>query len=252
MLAEIKNKASYRMEDQLTGDFFGTIRYLPFEKGLLHVLSAVRFNNLLVQQEWLSELQKETGYTELNFWPKHEEGEIDLLVSLTSALVGIEIKYFSGISSEDGIDLEITSDTSRNQLARYARMLLDLREDRKPLFLVFLAPFQMMQAVEKSLEQRYIIKPEVSLGYICWEDVLETLTAIDSTDYLEGEKLILVDLIDLLKKKRLMRYRGFSKELLQKEVSNEPFLFQKPVVDTKSLHWPNKILNGDVGYVFNN
>lgn len=252
MLAEIKNKASHTMEDQLTGDFFGTIRYLPFEKGLVHVLSAVRFNNLLVQKEWLSALQKETGYTELNFWPKHEEGEIDLLLPLTNALVGIEIKYFSGLSSEDGIDLEITSDTSRNQLARYARMLLDLREDRKPLFLVFLAPFQMMQAVEKSLEQRNIIKQEVSLGYICWEDVLETLTAIDTTDYLAGEKLILIDLIDLLKKKRLMRYKGFSKDLLQKEVSNEPFLFQKSVVDTKSWQWSTKILNGDVGYVCNN
>ncbi|MED3745533.1 hypothetical protein I6J18_01905 [Peribacillus psychrosaccharolyticus] len=252
MLAEIKNKASHTMEDQLTGDFFGTIRYLPFEKGLLHVLSAVRFNDVLVQQEWLRELQKESGHTEINFWLKHEEGEIDLLLPLTNALVGIEIKYFSGISSEDGNDLEITSDTSRNQLARYARMLLDLREDNKPLFLVFLAPFQMMQAVEKSLEERNIIKQEVSLGYICWEDVLETLTAIDTTGYQPGESLILTDLIHLLKKKKLMRYRGFAKDLLQKEVSKEAFLFQKPAADTKSWHWPTKLLNGDVGYVCNN
>jgi len=50
VLAEIKGKISQtgsnlsdRLEDKLTGDFFGTIRYLPFEIGLGPVLSKVRF-----------------------------------------------------------------------------------------------------------------------------------------------------------------------------------------------------------------
>lgn len=49
VIAELHNKISQngsnlsdRLEDQLTGDFFGSIRYLPFEIGLKPVLVNVR------------------------------------------------------------------------------------------------------------------------------------------------------------------------------------------------------------------
>jgi hypothetical protein len=52
LLAEIHNKIAAngsnltdRLEDKLTGDFFGTLRYLPFEIGMKSVLSSVRFEN---------------------------------------------------------------------------------------------------------------------------------------------------------------------------------------------------------------
>jgi Holliday junction resolvase-like predicted endonuclease len=38
---------------------------------------------------------------EMEFWYRHSEGEIDLLLPLSNVIIGIEVKYLSGISSED-------------------------------------------------------------------------------------------------------------------------------------------------------
>jgi hypothetical protein len=49
LIAELHNKISAesnnleRSEDKLTGDFFGTLRYLPFEIGMKPILLPVRF-----------------------------------------------------------------------------------------------------------------------------------------------------------------------------------------------------------------
>ena len=73
-------------------------------------------------QEWKNSISIEKGYlTEMEFLYRHEEGEIDLLVPLSNIILGIEIKYLSGISSEDVIFEEsIGYEESCNQLARYS------------------------------------------------------------------------------------------------------------------------------------
>lgn len=145
MIAEIYNKISQtgsnlsdRLEDKLTGDFFGTVRYLPFEIGMKLVLSSVRFNDKTRDAEWQQLISGWEGHPgQFNFWHRHSEGEIDLLLRLHNVVVGIEVKYLSGISSEDEETEQIISlEESKNQLARYARMLDDIGGEL-PKFLVF-------------------------------------------------------------------------------------------------------------------
>jgi hypothetical protein len=143
------------------------------------VLVNVQFDNIQTNQEWIKLIQYETGYAyEMTFWYRHHEGEIDLIVQLTDTLIGIEIKYLSGLSSEDEeMDQAIDYQESSNQLARYSRMLMEIKGDQTP-YLLFLAPYKTMLEVKKSLQNRSIISPEVKLGFFSWEDVLESLTKL--------------------------------------------------------------------------
>lgn len=83
LIAELHNKISQngsnlsdRLEDQLTGDFFGAIRYLPFEIGMRAVLSTVQFGNAQVNVEWANLKNSETGYSyNMEFWYCHKKGK---------------------------------------------------------------------------------------------------------------------------------------------------------------------------------
>ncbi|WP_219620159.1 hypothetical protein [Bacillus canaveralius] len=82
MIAEIHNKISKtdsnlsdRLEDQLTGDFFGTIRYLPFDMALKQVLLGVQYQDFQAQVVWQTLLSQSYGNnTEFEFWPRYQEG----------------------------------------------------------------------------------------------------------------------------------------------------------------------------------
>jgi hypothetical protein len=258
LLAEIHNKIATngsnltdRLEDNLTGDFFGALRYLPFEIGMKSVLSSVRFENNKLPQEWNRIIQKEKGYMqEMKFWYRHLEGEIDLLVPLENIILGIEVKYLSGISSEDeNVDIIIDYQESCNQLARYSRMLKDIADCKTP-YLIFLAPYRMMQEVEKSLQNRSIIAPEVKLGFLCWEDVLDSLCEIDLVQLDIGQKMIIQDLQSLLSKKRFMRYSGISQNILEKAITKQGYVFQVESQKTKTMKWPSKLISEENYYVF--
>lgn len=257
MLAEIHNKISSsgsnlsdRLEDQLTGDFFGAIRYLPIEIGIRSALSMVQFISKDAAVMWKHSFENTIGYEyEIDFWRRHSEGEIDLIVNLPDAMIGIEVKYRSGLSSDDE-DLEeaIDPEESRHQLIRYSRMLDDIG-GTKSKYLIFLAPFQMMNSVRKAIVDRSLIMASVHLGFISWEDVLEALESIglESTD--QGQQQIVRDLIALLVKKEFSRFSGFSKDSLA-PITNEFYRFN-PFVH-KLLPWPTEAVNQEDAYVFTN
>jgi hypothetical protein len=260
VLAEIHNKISQtgsnlsdRLEDKLTGDFFGTIRYLPFEKGLKHVFSTVELTQIDVKRKWMDFIENQTGYEgEIKFWPRQEEGEIDLLITYKEALIGIEVKYLSGISSEDQ-DNEVQLDytESLNQLSIYSRMLEKLSNGRTA-YLLFLAPYEMMNVVKKDIENRFIISPSVQLGFMCWQDILDSLKGLD-LDLLEtGQQMIISDLQDLLSKKGLIRFKGFSGELLHQPVMNSAYIFQGDNTNKNTWNWSNTIIKENDYYVYNN
>ncbi|MEH7440637.1 hypothetical protein V7182_24610 [Neobacillus drentensis] len=260
MLAELHNKISTnsnnleRSEDQLTGDFFGTLRYLPFEMAMKTILSKVRFKKEEIFQDWETILRQEKGYmTGMEFWFRHEvEGDIDLLVSLSSIKLGIEVKYLSRLSSEDEIPADVIDyEESANQLARYSRMIADISKE-KTSYLILLAPFKLMREVEQSLLNRSIIAPGVNLGFLSWEDVLDSLEELDISLMELGQQMIVEDLIKLLIKRDFLRYKGISKEILVKNVTQEFYMFNKVKNKTNTLNWPdNQLSEGDF-YVFSN
>ncbi|MGZ7443477.1 hypothetical protein [Paenibacillus sp. TH7-28] len=250
MIAEIHNKISCtgsnlsdRLEDQLTGDFFGAIRYLPFQQGLEHVLAAVRLEDDVQAPDsgWRKLLDsiQDFDYT-LHFWPRYTEGEIDLILEHSDVIIGIEVKYYSGISSDDEELEEVSPEVSSHQLARYARMLEDIRNGR-PAYLVFLAPFEILLPVEADIKSRAIIPLSIPLGFLAWQNVLEQLQTVGTASYDRGQQMIIRNLTDLLKKKGFERFHGFlTGEVRQLTIHEQVYTFKARTHEYKNMIWPTK------------
>jgi hypothetical protein len=216
MLAEIHGKFS--REDQLTGDFFGAIRYLPFEVGLLHVLRRARRKGRTDVDRAISGLGTVHGYDyEVTFWPKVSHGEMDILVDAPGAFVcAVEVKYESGLSSDDDASeaenevddaLEEVHE-SVNQLARYARDLAE-SPDPRPKHLILMAPASTGLMIADSVVNRKLIPDTVVFWLLTWQDALQALkeALAAASERLQG--LILGDLVALLERKGFDCFRGF-------------------------------------------
>lgn len=259
MIAEIHNKISKtgsnlsdRLEDQLTGDFFGSIRYLPFQTALRYVLAAVRFELNDQESDWVKSLQSTLGFDyEIKFWVRHEEGEIDLILNLPTAVIGIEVKYYSGLSSEDEESEEmVTPEESINQLARYSRLLQDIRQEQ-PAYLIFLAPLNILLPVERDMKERSIISQDIKMGFLAWQNVLEQLQGIELLNLDIGQRRILQDLIALLLQKGFARFRGFSSAGKDSFMNGQSYTFYKKTKSWLNLSWPihQNVQEGNYVYI---
>ena len=105
-ISETGTNLSERMEDLLTSDIFGCMRYLPAQKALIPFLQTVRslHGNILT-------IQGEVIRAHYSFWPwlklaNRIPCEPDVVLGLETEenhvhLVLIEAKYYSGLSSEE-------------------------------------------------------------------------------------------------------------------------------------------------------
>ena len=189
---------SDNLEDKLTGDFFGTLRYLEFCDGLQPILcGALR----------ISEKQQETSQTaiqlienvnctnirdeeHIKFWPKHDLGELDVLLDFDNCCVGIEVKLNSGLSSDD-------------QLIREAEILCDLAKDKAKI-LLFIAGHESCVSVYRAYKA-VIRKQGVCFVFASWEDILQSMKDLlnggNESKYTFGQRLMIRDLVRLLTRK---------------------------------------------------
>jgi len=260
LISEIKGKISQsgsnlsdRFEDKLTGDFFGTIRYLPFEEGIKDILSQVQFNDTKVTSEWHKMLSTQIGFVaNYTFWPKHPKGEIDLLIEFENVIIGIEVKYISGISSEDELtEIEpMNYKESVHQLSRYSDMLEGKAGNRKA-YLVFLAPYDIQRDVQRELCVKYIVSPLVNIGYVSWEDLHTALVIMMQKAKQGAQQLILTDAEQLLRVKRLVRFSGFSKEVFLQYIPHFPYVYKsEDVLLGSTWSWSEKHLVEEQPYVY--
>ena len=208
---------SDNLEDKLTGDFFGTLRYLEFCDGLQPILcGALR----------ISEKQQETSQTaiqlienvnctnirdeeHIKFWPKHELGELDVLLDFDNCCIGIEVKLNSGLSSDD-------------QIIREAEILCDLAEDKEKI-LLFIAGHESCVSVYRTYKA-VIRKQGVCFVFASWEDILQSMKDLlnggDGSKYTSGQRLMISDLVKLLTRKGfdtfLSMTNGISNESIEK------------------------------------
>jgi hypothetical protein len=111
MIAEIHGKISStgsnlsdRLEDQLTGDVFGSLRYLDFNAVLLPYLVSSYF--LSSSKRYHPDDFTGARLKEIRFWPWINYAEPDILLGLElgghkECVICIEAKYYSGLSSDD-------------------------------------------------------------------------------------------------------------------------------------------------------
>ncbi len=224
MIAEIKGKVNKQntnitelREDELTGNFFGNMRYIPFNKGLKKVLrNAIRPVEL---QNMIDEADAYYWNDKIFLWEKIRENEniteLDVRMDFTSIIIGIEVKYRSGLSSEDnGDDESISAENSFNQLSREARVLRSVGTDKKKLLLLLADDLVCAETI-----QGIKIIDGVQLGYLSWQEVLIQLKKL--TELNDFEQLVVSDIIELLEKKGFLRFSGF--DIYASDISNNDF-----------------------------
>lgn len=222
LIAEIKGKISStgsnlneRLEDKLTGDLFGSLRYIPFDKATKSILlkTKVSKGNFSDTFEVINRLS--VGYWDRNilFWPYDSLGELDVLLEFEEIVIGIEVKLYSGLSSDDGVDNSAYDHIaeSSHQLSRESRILKrKITGTNKRALLIFISPEYTCYPICKEAYDRNIIEDGVVLGYLPWEEILVALEkVVETEDINKYEELITKDLITLLKRKGLERFRSF-------------------------------------------
>ena len=205
MIAEIYHKFSTDLEDVLTGDFFGAMRYMPFNRGLNQI-----FKNYAVSEDpQVTHILSNAADDDFNFefWKRSENGlvEIDGFIPLTSVGIGIEVKYRSGLSGGDQLEKEA--------------QVLDEWCNGKEKLLILIGEAEEAKAIYIENKDKRVFR-DVHLAYLSWQDILLGLDQVlISSSY---EKKMIEDL------KTLLREKGF--------VSFEGYSIDQPVVD-KDICW---------------
>lgn len=196
MIAEIYHKFTTSLEDELTGNFFGTLRYLPFNRGVNQILK-----NYVVSED--PEVKKIlTGIMDddfdIEFWKRSEDGmvEIDGYIPLSNVGIGIEVKYQSGLSGE-------------NQLEKEAKVILNEWCKNKDKILLFVAGGEEGKQIYIENRKKAIFQ-EVHLAYLSWQDILLGLDQV--TTISPFEERMIEDLKQLLKEKGFTSFEGFEWE----------------------------------------
>ena len=231
MIAEIKGKLTQtghnlneRSEDNLTGNFFGALRYIPFDLALRNILAAGVYPSKV--GDIIGQISSDFWSDKIEFWPYDEEGEIDALLNFEDTIIGIEVKYLSGLSSDDDVDTSANTDKqsieakpSKNQLSKESR-IVSRRGAGKTKILLFIANSDACRPVYENVTKRNIISKDVLLGYISWQSILSEMEKLEHVD--PYHQVIIKDLIGLLQKKG---FGTFKDMLISPNVDIDPASF---------------------------
>ena len=191
MIAELRGKIEDNKEDELTGNFFGTLRYVGFEK-ILQPL----FVKCIRPAELANKIKNILGGywgDKIHFWPYDSLGEIDVLLDFDEILIGVEVKYQSNLSTED-------------QLEREAEILKNKANGREKILILLAPELKCHEIVTKTRRRNIFNEFGVNLCSISWEDVSDELTKLQLKDY---DALIAEDLVKLLRLKGFESFRSF-------------------------------------------
>ena len=208
---------SDNLEDKLTGDFFGTFRYIDFCDGLQPILCGALRKSEKHQGASQTAIQLIANVNctnirdeeHIKFWPKHDLGELDVLLEFDNCCIGIEVKLNSGLSSDD-------------QLIREAEILCDLAKDKEKI-LLFIARHESCRSAYHAYKD--VIRKDVCFVFASWEDILESMKDLlnggKGSKYTFGQRLMISDLVRLLKRKGfdtfLSMTNGISNESIEKD-----------------------------------
>lgn len=244
-IAELKGKlspdspngASDRMEDLLTSDVFGTMRYVGFEKGFIDWIVQAQSAPVSPASEPIPDFFKgrliET--VRYSFWPTLPNGrepDVALLFFFNSGLpllIVVEAKYFSGTSDWDDKEknelLGVTGNQIADQVLSLGRMTIDkiakwfelenidtLFSDQQHIEKIHL--FVTMHSVLPSLDYQ---KSKDKVGsswpipsyWLSWDRLASSMEPHIQKSH-DGIDALLQDLYLLLKRKGLIPFQGFN------------------------------------------
>lgn len=241
LMALLRGKLSRdqeNMEDILTSNVFGVLKYLPPGNVLVPFLSKAS----LPEGKWpLADLPADVK-VEYEFWPWLEESgcdgcEPDVLIRIACSdgkkiLVLIEAKYRSSKSSE-----EDEGERPNDQLAREWDNLsrLAARESAKPVLIYLTAdvrcPVEDIEASQKELVSKRVEKAKIC--WLSWRHLPFLIT--------DSSPEILRDLVGVLRRLNLTFFEGFSRVAaparIQWTFSGKPARFDWTCLQIEELKW---------------
>jgi hypothetical protein len=231
-LAEIYGKISSngsnltdRLEDLLTSDVFGTCRYLAPNALLIPFLSSAK--NLKNESLSINFIVKDVFWS---FWPQINptNGKIcepDVVIGLVDSdenvhLIMVECKLYSGKSS---LEDEIQNDMPTDQLAKeyFAMEYISLRDlgwgtqnkivERKLIYITADTGMPQLDILDSINAYKKVGYSEIF--WISWRFLPKLLDSIieDIPAKNKYNKMLLEDLITLLKRKQLTMFEGISR-----------------------------------------
>lgn len=212
--AEMKGKIPevQNMEDILTSNVFGLLRYITHKDVLLEILGRARtlFGKSLLECIDFN-LKKYTP--EFVFWENIGiYGKPDLIIRFKKdkepeLVLCIEAKYYSPKSGEGDDD----------QLKRYFEGMTEFANLSKSSFLgiIYLTKYPSRKEVTESLsyiQRQGVVGAEDKFFQLKWSELTEAIEDYDMGLLRAGERMILQDLLSYLRHKNLI---GFSKFMFQ-------------------------------------
>lgn len=193
MIAEIHHKVFSNLEDELTGNFFGTMRYIPFQRGLKQIF--IRYIHSLDESVGDLIRSMRTNDFDIEFWKRSElgYGEIDGYMEVDGVGIGIEVKYQSDLSGE-------------NQLEREASMLSEWCKSGEKILILVAKESDAREIYQRNYQKECF--EDVHLAYITWQDILLGLDAVRIEN--QFEDLMVKDLKRLLVEKGFISFGGFT------------------------------------------
>ncbi|HEV8597300.1 MAG TPA: hypothetical protein VGR23_06220 [Candidatus Dormibacteraeota bacterium] len=235
-LAELHGKLSPetvddRLEDLLTSDVFGTMRYAGWDVGFGSWMKTARSpSKWATASPRISELLPDTitdvHYT---FWPRLPNGrepDVGLLLPHPegdATLVVVEVKYLSGASNSTiagGDDPKLTGNQLGDQIRGTAALTratavrwfgVNFQSFRARLHLLVTKDAVLPQWLYDEASA-HVPPTQVHPYWLSWTTLTEHLSSVQSFAD-AGRAALVKDLIDLLQAKELTRYRGFGSRL---------------------------------------
>ena len=252
MIAEIKGKLSRTghnlnesLEDNLTGNFFGALKYIPFDLALRKIFSAGVYPSKV--SDLIGKINADFWSDKIEFWPYDKEGEMDAFLNFDDTIIGIEVKYASGLSSDDAIDnssmidkQSVEAEDSKNQLSRESR-IISRKGAGKTKILLFIANSESCRTVYEDLTKRNIISNDVQLAYISWQSILVELKKLKLDD--RYYQVIIDDLISLLMKKGFESFKDMQVDF-DVDIDQEKFYSFYPTDSSDSDFESNSKIKG--------
>lgn len=230
MIAEIYGKIrqnnsnlSEISEDELTGNFFGQLRYIPFNEGLKTILENAIFPPTV--GDLIGNVNVGFWNDKIEFWPYHSEGELDVYIEFDNLTIGVEVKYMSGLSSDDDVDYSIVDEKeniekSRNQLQRESRIIAHRAKDKTKILLLVGDALSCVDIYTNINQRKLLSGSELCFGYATWQSILGELRKLKPDN--KYSSLIISDLVSLLERKGFDKFNSMELEM-KHTVSNDQY-----------------------------
>lgn len=230
------------MEDILTSNVFGLLKYIPPQEGLLSYLALAEEKGGNHPLEFLNSLNDGSKVSiEYEFWPWWEESdcigcEPDVVLKLKlpdkqDLLILIEAKYLSGKSSE----ADESYDTPTDQLAREWDNLNERtnNSDENPVLIYLTAHYAYpYQDVDDAINEFRDKRPEEAEPVIYWLSWRHFCKVCENTS-----NPVLVDIRYLLERLNLKFFDGVKLEYVHIPWSFEKIFNWQEYAKIQAINW---------------